>query len=861
MYKKISIQNNNAKKSIDISRYDDRNTILERYCLENKDTLPIFFAFKDEDEINNLYKNESKKNIILHVLDIRNIIKKYKYEDIVNNNVTSSIFSSFDISKQTLGLLWLKYLHVDDSNDNIFEYLKQYNSKYFSTKNICLSNLKDFNEFIDKDRERIQKSLSQNDKYYKELQDNDEKQSFEVNPINVIEYTLYLKLTIEQGYRLIDVFDDLDCTHLIPYITYQSLAKKIQYYKIRKDGYYAPTWIQEKYNEYDKLNISEFIVLKILTSTKSQDMTNNYSNVILYIDTRSSILNIYIKVPEISNYQQANIKQSVLDVFGDRLQYEISNEKQTSIHAKFNITQPEGGFVFNKAIFADLVTNVSIVSYFLYFNEEVNTSLSKKRMGCYFKPNYTEFQSLGNKPLLFVPMPGINDQKQQYLEVNIYRAHDISQVMAFYRMFEKVLLLYMANQQSIIKEYLEIIPSFKNYLTHEKKKQTKKTKVKKTGQRADLLKTIHPEMFLTKYTSICQKHAQPYHMTKEEYDEKKEDFDTPDKVMEYPIGSGDYYACEPRDPSDKAKSLEFIWPSLRENKKLPNKDKFPYLPCCAKINQLEKNSNLKKYLESVGKIQKNTKHKQKKEMDYILGSNKILEEGRLGNLPFFLYELAKYVGYPFIVREKKKVLSLVRHGIHNSPDSILWCLEYALNSKFSLKDNESRQSIIQDTKNKLSDEKFIISKGETVGYTRKQLITILNSENQYIDPDIFIRTLEKYYSSVYGPTSIIVFKVDNEYPQGELSIPRYSLFPLKRPINKNNKFVLIVKFENESHISYPYNCELIGDFNSKTFVFSTASQENTSEMDFIKNVYKFYENQINLQCVYQNNVMKKYKLA
>ena len=845
MYKQIKVNDYaNNKTSLRVSIFDDNNTILERYCLTIENTLPVYFSIKS-------IKDDKYK-----IIDIRNQISEYKKEDIIDNNITSILFSSFDISKQTLGLLWVQYFGIELNNiDIVFNYMHKYDQKYFSTLDVTKSKLTDFDEYVKKERERIAEILKKNDENY-ELLENDEKESFNMEPINISRYTIAMSLTIPLGYRLVDVFDDMNTTQQIPFLYFRHKQKNIQFFKLYEGGYYSSQWVHNFDTDKEYIGYNEVILLKILTSDKSVEMENNYSDVLLFLDSRSNILHISIIIPE-NSFINMDISKLVLDTFGDRLTYKINNEKKTDIYAKFNITSP-AGLVINKAIFADFVTNVEPISYFFFFDERKKTSLSKKIMYCFFKPNYSQYQHLGNRPLLFVPIPSITDQKQPYLEVIIYRAIDMSQIVSLYALFEKVILFYLTNQSNIIDEYVSIIPSFKNYLSVEKKKTHKKTRIKKTGLRADVLKNIQPNLFGVKgYTEKCQKHAQPYHMTKQEYEEKKDTFDNPDKVIEYPIDSGNYYACEPRVPSDGPKAKGYIWPSLQKNK-LANNDIYGYIPCCAKQNQMDKKSGLRDYLASVGKVEKKNTKQQKPDTDYILGSNKILDEGRMGNLPFFLYELAKYVGYKYVTKEKKDVLTLVRMGIKNSPDSILWCLETALNKSFSKKDNAEKEKIISKLKDNLTDENFLIAKGETVGYTRKELKNMIY--NGYIDPDIFIRILEKYYSSVYGNVTILVFKIDKITPQGDLSVPSYKLFPIQRPVKKSNKFVLITKFETESSLgilkTYPYNCELIKDFSLGTTIFSEESAHK-QERKLISYVYKFFQHQINIQCVNEDYVMRK----
>lgn len=292
-------------------------------------------------------------------------------------------------------------------------------------------------------------------------------------------------------------------------------------------------------------------------------------------------------------------------------------------------------------------------------------------------------------------------------------------------------------------------------------KRGRKKKVereKKTGQRLDKLKE-HPiagDMFKnSQYNKVCQGHKkQPRIVDREEAEEiEAED---PNKVMEFPLNSGIFYACEPIEPNVekiKGKIIETYssYPGLKKNK-YSNIETYPFLPCCyPKIQKNKASSGYNVwYNEQMGA--KVDKEMSKKTKENILNPQNSLGVDRKGELQFNIRTLLEYSGV--------KAENTLRLGVAESPKSLLHCMQTATIPFFTDMSVEEREESVEQVYSEMIAGPVQILKQSLYQYSTEEIREYLQSE-RYIDPFILIPLVEYHYS-----TNIFIFDDDT------ISVPK-----------------------------------------------------------------------------------------
>ena len=153
------------------------------------------------------------------------------------------------------------------------------------------------------------------------------------------------------------------------------------------------------------------------------------------------------------------------------------------------------------------------------------------------------------------------------------------------------------------------------------------------------------------------------------------------------IFKGNYYSCDPREEDDKDKG--HLWPGLTKD------DDGNLLPCCFKMNQYNKTSSLLyKYINS--KEEQIEPKKITSGVGYIKASNKALEPGRYGDLPYNWIKLLTFLGEEKIEKGKQKTFPILLYSPIHSPDSFIHCMETATNDEYIyLSDQEKNDALLK----------------------------------------------------------------------------------------------------------------------------------------------------------------------
>lgn len=353
------------------------------------------------------------------------------------------------------------------------------------------------------------------------------------------------------------------------------------------------------------------------------------------------------------------------------------------------------------------------------------------------------------------------------------------------------------------KEYQNELEMIKNKNVAQSLKLLEKKEFIKTPFKGRGLKGEVPELFISGYSRACSEERQPNVIETEEIDDVEMDGY---QVMKFPK-EGDLdipiesknYVCNSNDV--------FKYPGLQVNK-LKNKDKIPFIPCCFSLNQLEteENTNRRIYEEEI-EIEK-----EDKKAFYLYKTMKTMDPNSFAELP-------KSINVLFQSENDIPESEYLRLGVDRSPSSFLSCVLFALNINYDSIENERL---------KLTNINVLSAgKQELYEYDKFETTNIVNS-NEYLDPNLFINVLQKYYKC-----NIILFSSEKK-GFAEMVLPTH----VENYYITKNKYPYIFIYEHLGNViernKYP-QCELIVRWDQnkvrdkENVVRSYSSEENITK--------------------------------
>ncbi len=372
------------------------------------------------------------------------------------------------------------------------------------------------------------------------------------------------------------------------------------------------------------------------------------------------------------------------------------------------------------------------------------------------------------------------------------------------------------NSSSILVKFKNVydIHSFKKILTLLLSKATTKTKTqlnellskitfkkeKEKDSNLSKLQILAPEVFVEGYAAFCDKKKRPTPIEEDEVKpylkRKMKELDLEDKknlVLNFETEHQILHLVCDYDND--------IYPYLKDNKKLNNKELYELLPCCG----------AKPY-----------KVKKEKKTSHLTNINIVLSEKSTGELPFDLnYFLSNYRVLPSHFK---------RLGVVNDGLSLLHCCCVAVQDERYLSNKEYY----------VKNLRLLIADKINASVAQQQLYDIDDIKNaflndSFLDPKLYFRYLEEYFN-----LNIVVF--DDQL----IKLPRFKLF-YARP-ERNRPTLLIYQHQNQCELimnneEYLYGedmthyCHLFLQQKLTTFTFSNIIYKNlyyyTNYLSFI----------------------------
>lgn len=803
---------------LEISEFQSKAEILNQYAIKiSSEALPQYFAISSELSIT---QDEGNKQI-LEVTDIRPILQEIDYLDDLLSLLPSllkiySFASNFNRMPTTsIIALWLYLKFKNEVQDRLIlslliepyvSPLKRIDPLIFSSSDQIISIIVNYENYVQDERNKIKKDL--------EYATSISQQFNELGSVNTSEFileesTISWDVEFIEGDTLPIIFDKMIATSTIPFIHIYHRGQN--WFKVYES--YTP---KEYWVEFEPLN--EGIYFRLVFDFNNKIFISNGS-INSELDRTTELDNpsqgSYYKINLVSPKDTEDILAKLFfNKFAPDIKINIAKKNNIGVKGIFKFEDVN----FNRAIFADMITNDPILSYFLFFQEFNQTILNKSKYSFYYSPGHNFVK---NSETLLITLTYSSDDDA--IGVRISGASSINDAKLFKNIFQKLIWRYIEEFDTIYNFYKNLV-GVKSLSQYSKKTKAKRD-VFKSKVRLTNLRKQRPDIYEANYATGCQKDAQPYLVTKEKAEELSRILKGGShKVLNFPRGSEDWYACEPREPDENQEM--YLWPGIQINNRMKNKKQYPCIPCCKLIDQYtgEKSKYgfeyVKKEKDQCGESEggnkevkgikfeqmiNNLKDAEGKDFQtHIQKGNKVTGIGQFSNLPYNLEYLVQDAGYRKITKGKQLFLPILRTGVLKSPDSFIHCMEKAFNPRYVTLDIEERKKRVMDVRRKISQMNLAYGKQELYDISNDEIIEILLNPFAYIDPAIFISLVSKAYNC-----NIFLYEIGKNIPNGEILIPRHSQAYLFRDISENKGSVFVTKFYTEDY----FQCEIMVKYN------------------------------------------------
>ena len=465
----------------------------------------------------------------------------------------------------------------------------------------------------------------------------------------------------------------------------------------------------------------------------------------------------------------------------------------------FNIENLKGNFniseaVINKIVFAEIVTNDDFFSKLFLLNETIKSFSEKKR-------TFIHLEMDGKKVFLSFKQHEFNE-----INVKISNVRNVRMIYNAKNVISKFVQFAQGKFEDIKNEYSKV--SYKRDFPIPKKK---KGVVGGIDRKTAMLKKLKPEMFITGFASKCQKGRQPNYVKGEENvsSVKKMLENDENKLLNFPRGSDEHYYCD--DP---------LYIGLIENQ-LPNKDKFPFLPCCFGTSKINKKTGAYgKYLGSLESVVPREDIKYVDRITYVVGGDRQVKPYRVGKLPKNVQKFFKTV-FP--------MHNFLRLGLKKSNSDVLHCLNYAKYSrlvynKMSEGDKEEFAVRRREMLININNKSVLIQNFS--GMTISEIDDFIRDKNNFLSPYLVKPILEV----VYGYNIIIFDFSDN----GSVKQPTLPYFEWDFA-SKKRKYVFLLAFKDKTEL-------IVKDLPTRLVpAISTSRGESLRIKNIISNTLTLYK--------------------
>lgn len=502
-------------------------------------------------------------------------------------------------------------------------------------------------------------------------------------------------------------------------------------------------------------------------------------------------------------------------------------------------------FEFEESSFVDRVLNDPNMNVYMYIEENSKPFAFKKRLDIHYRSIYSDLDEsnteineayISNSAAVSITVSTKTAEEQRtvntvdpvtketksiiipsgskYLHVNISQAKSKESVDSFVMIFQLLLRYYLQERDAVIQVYYSVLPRLQELSFYASKKKIaaapvtsiagltkRKAPAKRASDKIAQLHAIAGDLFVTDYARDCQCSAQPIIIKPEEVAAwKSNTFTLKDgrvrerQVMEYPYKNGKLLIVCPDDVSP--------YPGVKINKKLNNRDKYPYIPCCFKTNKMSESAdgNWNNFMAGI-LPEKNPGAK----ADKKITTGKFLSPGRMASIPSSVQKI--------ISAYSPNSVDMVRYGVKVSPNALIHCVALAVDDPIYMDPNTSKEDYVRQIRQYIAKTiNPTLLKQEMYDYTEEEILKLMSDDNYFFDPFFFYRAIEETYN-----INLYIFSPDpDDKEDGIVEIPRFKIFH-SHAIRSDRPVVLIYKFPgSESDALEHEHCELIIDYDQSS---------------------------------------------
>lgn len=724
---------------------------------EVKDT-PLFET--SEDWLRKLYV----------VCKIRTVIKDGDFD-----NITVWGSSSNGL-RQALGVTSIELEKEDGIVTTITELLSEWDKREETIlifKTMVENNLKDY-----KKEKKVLEA-------WKGVKINFDTTSFVLNKINY-ETTVPNVL----GKNELIVFDSIRLNNVIVACFYRDLIKYNQEHVSLVNEYFAnldktsPPLEKTRVTKTKQVDDASLGLIQIMLNVKEMNLVSlrtKYKFINIYVDNKNItfIIDTLINEPSVVDKLKILIK-NILDNMNQLESYNKREEREFvygSYTAMVNIPI---------VVLKELATNDPNVYSVAYINEGTIINTRKTSVNLYLRQE--EFKIGVNISYRTSP-----DRQGLQPEGMVVRLKKIPGTMknrvSVYSDLVNKILKYASDKTSAVMQYYGKYIELKYDLGL-------REPVKIVKDRDNSLRLEEPNIFLPNYTKLCNK---PPIIIRSE--------DEADEALDWNASSPFFSRDEmklkyPKEPSYpkvyKCPYPTHKYPGVKKNTNLPNKDVFPFIPCCYQKPQ-SKSKNSKLYYSQ-------ELYKQRINSSEIGKTSKIQAPNRIGTLPHRVDKLLNYVaGSKFY-----------RYGIPVSKTSCLTILNMVTYNREKEVDIRAQLA-----------KRAALCKPQFTSLSVRELKNKILNPDTYISPRYFKNALEDYYQISY----ILFSKENDDFATYPSKFVRFTC-PLK------NKVVFVIEHETHEHVELIVDAEMTEYVNRQTKRPIFTFDKNDPVVESVFTVYK-----------------------
>jgi hypothetical protein len=637
----------------------------------------------------------------------------------------------------------------------------------------------------------------------------------------------------------LDVFDNAEASLVVPFIFYYPKTMDIVtpqaqgFYKLYSSGAYDGAYnkILQQPGEEDPRGTFYFTVW---TGDRSREPSAapkaSFKQGKLNIEDGTLTMNTPLN-NRVLNKEELPIVLSRLE---EATGLDFSDFEVTGLYGETTLFDID----FDQLLFLDMVLNDPVLRYFV-FNWEPDRSAAERKTMNYgileplkiseedLEPTFDanvppstefvivqEFMEAAKNPESFGHMLHI------YLRSTAAEAsttqggnkEELSKLDRVASMLPYLMAYAKSLQEQYRQEYAEVFSWYRGTASPEAgERKGRKSKPELENLRNLGLQKGLEGLFIDEYSRQCQRVRQPTIIQESEVEEWK------NKTVFYKgkERERDIMAYPPQNPKALfvCNHELYPFPGVTPNDR-PNKDKYPYVPCCFTTPQMDPDSQ-SPYNEWLGIQQRVPKGSQQE-----IKTNKVLQHGRVGKLPINVETFLRIA----TGRDSK----FQRYGVDRSKNSFLSCL-LVLYAEEVPDSKDERMSLAREFREAIPDSGAVslaVLKQELYDRSEEEIAQEFGKDT-FFDPSRFYRALEEYFN-----INIFVFSNIGD-ARGSLEIPRHKIFSAKTP-DRDRPCVLLYKHlgsESDS-LQYP-QVELI--------VESTDSGEIRGDFEDLNDeIYELY---------------------